>query len=518
MKATAILLASLAIIFSSHALTAQQAAPQQAAPAPQPAAGQPATPAPAAGDASTSSSEEDMFGSPETVTQSDNVSKEAQDQSSFLKYDQVKVGGSFVGKVGLTSAWASPWDGSEKFLPPPSLYATPDIQGDLIIVAKPLVDFGVNMDLRTSWPFTLSTASTTVIPNISTASLSTPGTGTIPNIAVWSLYSKFNWQDKVYFSVGKQPLAWGVAKGYFQPADDIFAASTAIDPTNTSAEREGPISIKTTIPLGVTNNFYIFAGLPTTLDSNNKAITTVDPSQTRLAVKGEFGFGNTELALAGFYSVVDHPRALIMGTTSIGTWNVFGEGIVKYGSERYFLTNNPAMAIPFLNPDGTTGAQQSGDFYFSGTVGGLYFDADSRLTILLQYYYNGEGQTGVSAKDALLYYGSTPSQFDNIKYSTHYAFASVSDTDLFSQAFGADKLGASLVAIANLSDLSGYILPSVSWQFFDYMSIQLGATFSFGPSGTEFITYGVGSQGGVGFATTPGVALNLTLTVGSGKF
>ena len=102
---------------------------------------------------------------------------------------------------------------------------------------------------------------------------------------------------------------------------------------------------------------------------------------------------------------------------------------------------------------------------------------------------------------------------------THYAFASISDTDLFSQAFGADKLGASLIVITNLSDLSGFILPSISWQFFDYMSLQLGGTFNFGRAGGEYINYGVGQP--LNFAnlpTMPGAALSLTLTVGSGSF
>ena len=163
MKATAIFLASAALLLSAHALAAQQAATgQPAAPAPQPPAGQEATSTPQAAGSASSSSDEDMFGSPETVTQADNVSKEAQGQSNFLKYDQVKVGGSFMGKVGLTSAWASPWDGSERLIPSTSDYVTPDIQGDVTIVAKPLVDFGVNMDFRTSWPFTISSANSTL--------------------------------------------------------------------------------------------------------------------------------------------------------------------------------------------------------------------------------------------------------------------------------------------------------------------------------------------------------------------
>jgi len=464
-----------------------------------------------------SSSEEDMFGQAETVTQAATTSKEAEGNSGFLKYDQVKVGGSFTGKVGLTGVWASPWNGSERFLPPTTDYVTPDVQGDVTIVAKPLTDFGVNMDFRTAWPFTLdnlSNSNSTLSSNISTASLTSSGTGTVPNIAVWSLYSKFNWQDKVYFSAGLQPLAWGVSKGYFQPADNIFATSATIDPTNTSAERQGPLSIKTTIPLGITNNFYIYAGLPTTTDSSGKTNVNMDPGDTRFAVKGEYGFGNTELALAGYYAYNDHPRALLMGTTGVGSWNLFGEGILKYGSERYFVSDTTPSSTNLL---GLVGAQQSGNFYFSGTAGGYYFDSDSRVTIMLQYYYNGEGQTGVSAKDALLY--EATNKFDAINIGTHYAFASISDTDLFAQTFGADKLGASVIVITNLSDMSGYIIPSVSWKFFDYMSLQLGATFNFGQAGSEYITYGVGQTlSASGLPTAAGAALNLTLTVGTGNF
>jgi hypothetical protein len=488
---------------------------------------------PSASDQSPSSgsdagSDDSMFGSPETVTQANGTSKEAQGQSEFLKYDQVKVGGSFVSKAGFTAAWAHPWQGGESFLDPESNYITPDIQADVTLVAKPLTDFGVDMDFRTSWPFTIpsntSESSASGVQNIATNSLSASGTGTIPNIAVWSLYSKFNWQDKVYFSVGKQPISWGVSKGAFQPADDIFAVSNSIDLTNTQAEREGPISFKMTVPLNATNNLYFLAGLPT----NSDGTTSVSPADARLAVKGEYGFGDTELALGAFYGQNDYPRALLMGTTGIGSWNIFGEGILKYGSQRYFLTQeNPALGLA-----GIIGSQQTDQLYFSGTLGGYYYDSDSRLTVMLQYFYNGEGVTGVSAKDAFLYYYIVkPSQADSIKIGTHYAFASISDTDLFPSAFGADKLGASLIAISNLSDFSGYVIPSISWKFFDYMTLQAGATFSFGASDSEYVTYGVGqpllsnisststpAQILASLPSDPGVALNITLTIGTGSF
>jgi hypothetical protein len=136
--------------------------------------------------------------------------------------------------------------------------------------------------------------------------------------------------------------------------------------------------------------------------------------------------------------------------------------------------------------------------------------------------YNGEGQSKVSYAEAYTYYAnpyfpSRLSEIDRIKYGTHYAFASVSKSDILPSTFGTDKLSASLIAIAGLSDLSGYIMPSLTWTFFDYMSLQTGATINFGQAGDEFITNGVGN-GSDFFATKPGIAFNLLLTVGTGSF
>jgi hypothetical protein len=164
----------------------------------------------------TSGSEDDMFGQAETIAPASTSSKEAEGKSEFLKYDQVKVGGSLTGKLGFDSIWSPAWDGSAKLFDPTSYFLAPDLEGKMTLVAKPLTDFGVNMDFRTYWPFS---STNTVATTANGTSVNGADSVTIPNITVWSLYSKFNWQDKVYFSFGKQPLSWGVSKGYFQPAD-----------------------------------------------------------------------------------------------------------------------------------------------------------------------------------------------------------------------------------------------------------------------------------------------------------
>jgi hypothetical protein len=162
------------------------------------------------------------------------------------------------------------------------------------------------------------------------------------------------------------------------------------------------------------------------------------------------------------------------------------------------------------------GAQESGKFYFTGTAGGFYLDSDNNVNIALAYMYNGEGQDRVGARDALMYYVSNPSQADRIKVGSHYAFASITKGDILPGLLGSDKLSASLIAISNLSDQSGMVMPSLSWSFFDYMSLQLGGSFNFGAAGTEYIVYGVG--GGMGASDKPGAALNLTLSLGTGSF
>jgi hypothetical protein len=502
--------AVLALAIAALPLSAQSAAQ---------GADQGSTPA-----ASSDQSDDALFRQPETVAPAATSSKEAEGQSSFLKYDQVKVGGTFTGSLGFTSVYSDAWGGGSgslaKLFNPTQDYLSPQADGYVTITAKPTTDFGVNMEFRTSWPYYTTDSVLENATNPLTGKVGTTSTSiTIPDIDVWALYAKFNWNDKVYFSAGKQPISWGVSKGAFQPADDIFASSASIDLTDTSAQREGPLALKTTIPLGVTNNLYFYAGLPTSSGSTNSALALtatgststvdVDPADTRLAVKGEYGFGNTELALAGYYSYNDHPRALFMGTTSLGSWNIYGEAILKYGSQRYFLSDNSGVL---------TGAQQSDQLYFTGTFGGYYTDADSGITLMAQYLYNGEGQTAVSAKDALTYYLENSSEYDSIKLGTHYGFVSISDSNLWSSTLGKDKLGASLIVISNLSDFSGYIMPNVSWTFFDYMILKIGAILNFGQSGDEYITYGVGQSLTSDLPTTAGAALTASLTIGTGSF
>ncbi len=496
--------AALAAVFLSAAgsLAAQASGGGSPGAAAAPAASPNPPAAGGTGTAGSSADDNSMFGS-ETVTPVTPAAPAANStpQNDFLKYDQVKLGGQIKGYFEWSPMWSPAWDGSARLFSPASAYITPDLEGRFTITAKPLVDFGVNTEFRAEWPFTtMYTSPTPAYINGFTQSNSF----TVPNISVFSFYSKFNWQNKVYFSFGQQPLSWGVSKGAFQPADDIFAVSSAIDLTNTGDEREGPISIKMTVPMSDTNNFYLLAGLPTPTNGS----TTIDPRDTAVGVKGEFGGGNTEMGAAAYYSANDHPRALLMGTTGNGDINLFGEAILKYGSERDFLAYDPASSSYSI-------ASYDTSLFFSGTAGGYYTNTDNHITVLAQYYYNGEGQTKVSAEQVYDYYIANPSAIDRMRIGMHYGFLSFS----WGQ-FLQEDLTATVYAISNLSDGSGMVSPSLTWQMFDYMAVSIGATFTFGPPGSEFIFYGpvVNSYMSLGASSKPAAALNLTVTMTTEAF
>ena len=394
-------------------------------------------------------------------------------QKAFLKYDQVKVGGYVKSSLGGSLVWDDPWSGASDSAAVDDSYLSPALSGRLTITAKPVEEFGVNMDFRMSYPFSTTTT-------VGTASV------TVPNISVWALYSKFSINDAVFMSFGKQPMAWGVSKGFFQPADDIFATS-AVDYTDLTAEREGPLAFKAMIPIPKTmTNFYFYAGLP--------ANGYTKPEELRVAAKAEINVGNTELAVAGYYCYNDFPRALVMATTGTGKFNFFGEAIAKYGS--YVLTSASAAD------------KISDKFFFDGTIGGYYTDSNENLTILAQVLYNGEDQSDVSSTAYYMYYLTSTANaaaLHGIKYSPWYAGAMISKTELFTE-----DLSAVVYAVANISDLSGFVVPSVTYAFTDYTSVKLSASFTFGETGDEYIVL---SQ-----KPKPGASLSLTFTLGTGTF
>ncbi len=120
-------------------------------------------------------------------------------------------------------------------------------------------------------------------------------------------------------------------------------------------------------------------------------------------------------------------------------------------------------------------------FHLSGTLGFMLTGMDNELSLVFQYRYNGEGYDGAERNslvdDVFTIINSLPpgSEFDTrlLGYllsgaSRHYAALAISKTK-----FLIDDLAVSLVVLANLSDLSGIIQPSIQLEVFEGMVLSL---------------------------------------------
>jgi hypothetical protein len=402
----------------------------------------------------------------------------------FLKTESVKIGGSFTGRAGASWTSDNPWtDGG---LDDYSLITK--AIGYLYFDARPLEDFRVFGKFKTSWPF--STTETVYTSATTTDSL------TLPNISVYELFADFSWNDAAYFRFGKQTINWGV--GYFFSPADVFNLES-IDMLDPTAQREGPIALRAMFPIqGTQTNIWAYAVWPSDEDDPK-------PEDLAFAAKAEFLVANAwEIGLGGYYRYDKAPRAMLTASGSIRKVSVFGEAMASWGSDKTYVTKVNSIT------DYDTATYDEG-LYFSGTVGFLYTDSDTDLTIAAQYYYNGDGYSEsdrtnlISEARSVLGSGSTGTsslQALIANSSRHYAAATVS------KEFFNEKFTTSLTAIASLSDFSGLVVPTLTWEFFDYLKVSVFSYLVFGGDNDEYAILFNGDACTLGFY----------LTLGTGSF
>jgi hypothetical protein len=207
---------------------------------------------------------------------------------------------------------------------------------------------------------------------------------------------------------------------------------------------------------------------------------------------------------------------MMTATGSLGKVALFGELVGSWGSDKKFvtaITANPAA--PF-----TTTTYQDRPF-ISGTAGFMYTNSLEKLTIIGQYYYNGEGYTTsererlLEEADALLsLLGSSASSayLAPLLYQSgqHYGALSLSKQDLFIKNWN-----ASILVLANLSDLSGFVVPTLSYTLMSHITLSLQPTFYWC---TDYF-WGSGKKGEyVVFPGGPAITLSIKASLGGGQF
>jgi hypothetical protein len=413
-----------------------------------------------------------------------------------LKTDTVRIGGTFTGTADVSAAWLDAWTkGFDPLSPDQKTLSLAKTNALIFFDARPSDDFRVYGSTKITYPFSTSTKvlTTTTSTNI-----------VLPNAKIFELFADYSPNDNVYFRFGKSTVKWGV--GYFwSPADVInLQPINILDPT---AQREGPVNMRIMIPIHNTqDNLYFY----TIFNDSNLAFDT-----TMLAAKAEFLLGNYEIGIGAMYRYDTAERAMLTLTGPIGDFDVFGEAMASRGSAKTFVTDIAKTGIT------TTGsADNRNNFYFSGSAGFSYMNQVANVSAVGQYYYNGEGYqdstrsslvTKANAVIATLAGTPAASTFSSALQSliygsgTHYAAVNITKSKLFNDN---DNSSASILAVMNISDGSGIVMPSIALSVFDKVTVTIGPTFVFGPSDSEYVILAGGDV----------VSLSLSASVSTGSF
>jgi len=469
-------------------------------------------------------SEDDLFGDANSGIETVAPSTKGNAVSAFLKSSAVRIGGSYTGSVAPSWTWTNPWNGSFDPRDPDSETITPSVGAKVFFDARPDEETRFYGSVKTEWPFktseTFLTGATYSAGNstygIPASVVTTKDTLSLPNIRVFELFADRSWDDRLFFRFGKHTVKWGV--GYFwSPADVINL--TSIDVNDPTAQREGPISLRLNAPiLGTQSNIWAYALLP-----NAESASDLAPKDVAYAAKYEFLLGNYEIGTGAFWQRDRAPKGMLTATGSIGKFTLFGEAVLSWGSDKEWVDNIAGLAAA-KSPTDVTSKDKDGA-YFSGTGGFSYMNSGKHITGYAQYFYNGDGYSTSRRKELIAdgrklvdamkdtsYATSMSGAFKGLIYQSGQHYAGVY---LTKGEFLNEDLTIGMLSIANLSDLSGFVQPTVSYQFFTGFSGSFNPTFYWS---TDAL-WGAGSDGEyVIMADGPSMTLSFKATLGSGNF
>ncbi|MCE5255352.1 MAG: hypothetical protein LLF89_00730 [Spirochaetaceae bacterium] len=300
---------------------------------------------------------------------------------------------------------------------------------------------------------------------------------------------------KVFFRLGKQKVSWGVGYWY-KPADVLSLA--AVDPDDPTADREGPFAFKTDMPFGKLNHATLYVVPPTT-DSDGNLSGVSAAERTDIVV------GGFELSIAGFArsDMEVKPRLMFMFSGAIGDFDIYGENVLAYGSDRIYVRKTGTGSYETYRVENTP--------IFQSTIGTKYSWENSDglgVDLQVQGYYNGMGYSdstvlfAEAAKKAVYEerYGATSktvtSSMDSIDLQSpgmFYLAGSASVSDRFGEGSGIVNTDLSCYALFNFSDGSKRLKPDFSLTIGSggsKLDLELSALTALGEAGSEYAPKG----------------------------
>jgi hypothetical protein len=368
--------------------------------------------------------------------------EEASPEEAFLVSESWEWGGSFdlsfdtrVSWNGYPNSWNMLFNEGDSSL-------MPRLAADLFFDARPERDFRVFGKVKAAYEYQFDTGSYDW------------------DAGIFELFADFQYKDLLFFRAGKQTVQWGVGY-FFSPADVLSLVS--IDLEDPEAEREGPLAVKVQAPFAA-HNAYLY------LVAND----VEKPSEVAVAPKLELVMGTYELGIGGFYQADLAPKGMLTLTGPLWELQLFSEAVLQWGSDITYVRPDPPPYQTYTR-DG---------LLFSGTAGAAYINPDWDLTVVAQYLFNGPGYEGAfpaAAFGAAVLAGElTPADYP-VYSGKHYVALGVNWFELLDSRFSVVVL-----YLANLSDRSGLIIPTVTWGPIDQLSLSTGLRLYHGQAGDEY--------------------------------
>lgn len=348
-----------------------------------------------------------------------------------LETEAVRIGGSF--EFTASDSWTSPEIGDDRF--------AVELNADLFFEARPDTDTKFYGSMEIAGPLvTYEDDETTLLIDESRDFSDI--------VKIDELFADFNWNEDVFFRAGKQTVNSGV--GYFYSPADLLSLSE-IDPEDPEAILEGPVALKTSIPMGL-NSFQIYAVAGE--DISSAAGIALVPSF-------EFVLGTSEIGIGAYYRYDSAPRATATLTTSIlDDESIFAEVLVGYGT---------ADGLSFSDEDE----------FFAQLTGGLMYSSNIETedefnilsyTLIGQYLFNyGDENRDVLITDSGDHY-----------LTLRGGISDIAEADV----------SLSTTWQTNLSDGSGRLFGNIGWDIIDDIQLTAGVTWMYGETGDEYTPNG----------------------------
>lgn len=313
----------------------------------------------------------------------------------------------------------------------------------------------------------------------------TPATQNNPSIQLDQLWLRFDVLRKVYVTIGRQKVRWGVSRIWY-PTD--FLNSQPRDALNPLDVRLGVNMLKLHVPIESLGwNFYAY-GL---MDAVNLTSTGVTIDQLGGAVRGEFVLGPAELGVGGVWQKGRRPRYAVDLSSSLGPVDVYGEAAFRDARDfTLFRYPSDLTADNLVSRIGDITAYRPEGIMVQVSGGAsLQFNyTDKNMAILTaEYFYNPAGYTDPTGYQVKTFMpGLLGVKLDPIQSVSLYGGQHNLAVTLAAPGIpGFDWITVSLSNIIIMNDPSALTRLDVIFRVLTYLNVQVFGAVFYGQTGGQ---------------------------------